>query len=83
MFARDDATENKGTPMAKEYDGGDGSELRQGKRQEREEDTSVEAEFEKKGFGHRGCGATGMGWVGQMVQPDWVGGSDGWWVGLR
>ena len=52
MFARDDATENKGTPMAKEYDGGDGSELRQGKRQEREEDTSVEAEFEKKGFGH-------------------------------
>ena len=61
MFARDDATENKGTPMAKEYDGGDGSELRQGKRQEREEDTSVEAEFEKKGFGH------------DVVQPEWVG----------
>lgn len=68
MFARDHATENKGTPMAKEYDGGDGSELRQGKRQEREEDTSVEAEFEKKGFGHgRGCGATGMGGVGRRA----------------
>jgi hypothetical protein len=45
--------------------------LRQGKRQEREEDTSVEAEFEKKGFGHgRGCGATGMGGVAAVCE--WV-----------